>query len=368
MQLEIVELSGSSGAMGQAFGESCRDEVRELCERRLRAAAAFVAERRNGAVTRDDVLAAAARCLAICRAWDPAGYDEFAGIAHGAGVDEATLYAMQGLTDLRDLLGIGGEAEDEGCSAFVVADDRAAGGRLLVGQNWDLASDNMPFVRLVHRRPSEGPRTWSLTLTGCLTLIGVNDAGLAVGNTNLKTTDNRPGVQYLALLHRAIGCTSRDAAAQAIMSAPRLAAHFYYLADAAGRATLLECSAARACRTDVTRGTAVHCNHAMAPAIAAIEAPHGTDSTCHRQARLEHLLQSHPGPIGVADLKTMLADHDGGDEAICRHHVPPNDISTNASVIMCPATGEIHACRGQPHVGQWLTRAFGTTHPGPTTA
>jgi isopenicillin-N N-acyltransferase-like protein len=358
MDLEVVNLSGTPRAMGQAFGESCRAEVRELCDRRVRAAVKFAAERRNGPVTRDDVLAAAARCLPISRAWDPVGYEEFAGIAKGAGVDEVTLYAMQGLTDLRDLLGFDELAEDEGCSAFVVGNDRAEGGRMLVGQNWDLATDNMPFVRLVHRRPSDGPRTWSLTLTGCLTLIGINDAGLAVGNTNLKTTDNRPGVQYLAILHRAIGCTSLDAAAEAIISAPRLAAHFYYLADAAGRATVVECSGKQDHRADVTLGTAVRCNHAVSPAIRAIEAPHDTDSTCHRQARLEHLLQSHKGAIGVADLKAMLSDHDGGDRAICRHDVPPRCISTNASVIMCPASGQIHACRGQPHVGTWVTRAF----------
>ena len=62
--------------------------------------------------------------------------------------------------------------------------------------------------------------------------------------------------------------------------------------------------------------------------------------------------------IGIDDLKCMLSDHDGGpNRCICRHDA--EGVSTNATVILSPATGEIHACRGQPHAGQWVTRKAG---------
>lgn len=70
------------------------------------------------------------------------------------------------------------------------------------------------------------------------------------------------------------------------------------------------------------------------------------------------LTQAQAGPLGVEDLKRLLADHEGGtDRCICRHDAV--GVSTNATVILSPATGGIHACRGQPHVGQWVTRKAG---------
>lgn len=354
MDLPIVELEGSAAQMGEAFGEGCAAAIRELYALRLEAAIGF-ARRRGRVLSEADVLAFCRRCLPASRAYDPEGYAEFAGIARGAGLTEEQCFALQGFTDLRDGLAFGAAPEGCGCSSFVVAGDRSATGHLLAGQNWDLQTDNMPCVRLVHRRPACGPETWSLTLTGCLSLIGINAAGVAVGNTNLMTTDVRPGVQYLAVIHRALRAESAAEAAACIRDAPRAAAHYYSVAGRDGVAEGLECSACRHAVFRVVRGVLVHCNHALDPGIAALEAEPPGASSLHRQRRLTKLLESHQGPVGIGDLRRFLADHAGGERhAICRHGY--EGVSTNASVILCPETLEIHACRGQPHVGKWVTR------------
>lgn len=214
---------------------------------------------------------------------------------------------------------------------------------------------NLPVIT---RRPAGAPATWSLTLTGCLTLIGMNDAGIAAGNTNLRTVDVRPGVQYLTVLHRALRARSLAEAAACIARAPRAAAHYYYAGSADGEAVGLECSARREARFTPGSGAFVHCNHALSPDIGALESAPAGPSSQHRQARLTALLAEHCGSIGVEDLKRYLADHEGGpSRAICRHG--HDGVSTNAAVIMSPATLELHACRGPAHEGEWV-RVSGT--------
>ena len=285
MDLPIIELSGSPAQLGEAFGEICREELLELYARRMQSVLRHARDKGREA-TEKQVLATARQCLEPTAAYDPIGYEEFAGIARAAGISLEQCYVLQGLTDLRDVVALGPPPKGEGCSSFIVAADRSATGDLLLGQNWDLQTDNMPFVRLVHRRPQGQPETWSLTLTGCLTLIGVNDAGIAVGNTNLQTTDARVGVQYLTVLHRALRATSLPEAVECIRQAPRAGAHYYYAAGPDGHAVGLECSATRALPFQVDNGVFVHCNHALSDEIAALEAESPGPSTVHRQERL----------------------------------------------------------------------------------
>jgi isopenicillin-N N-acyltransferase-like protein len=349
LELAVVELRGGMAEMGEQFGEATRVETRQLYERRLRAALTF-ARAEGQRFDTDGALGIAHKCLAITQAYDPAGYEEFCGIARGADLSPQQLYIMQGLTDFRDLLAGGG-----GCSSLIVTGDRTGDGQTLVGQTWDLMTDNLPFVRFVHRRPTDGgPQTWSLTLTGCLTLIGLSSEGIAVGNTNLRTSDVRLGVQYLSVLHRAIRSRTLGEALAAVRDAPRSAAHYYYLADAKGEGVGLECSATRCAELRPREGTLVHCNHALSPDVSALEIEATTASTTCRQRRVGQLLGA-AGRVDVAAVKTLFSDHDGGDNAICRHDLPPNHITTNACVIMRPQSGEIHACRGPAHLGIWRT-------------
>lgn len=352
--LPVIELSGSPREMGQAFGEMCRREISDLYEIRLRHAVAFAREE-GRRFKPEQVLDICRQCLGPTEAYDPAGYEESCGIAQGARITPAQLFVLHGLTDLRDLLAYGERPASEGCSSFIIAPDRAAGGHMLLGQNWDLYTDNMPYLRLVHRRPSRGPETWSLTATGGLSLIGLNSDGIAVGNTNLKTRDVRIGVQYLSVLHRALTSRTLDEAVQAVSEAPRSAAHYFYLGGPSGLSWGLECSARKCARFEVRTGTFVHCNHALDPSIRDWEMGDPNDSTCFRQERLTRLLSSCKEGISVEKLKELLSDHEGGSLAICRHH-GSDGISTNACVILSPSTGEIHACRGQPHVGRWTTK------------
>lgn len=355
-QLPVIELQGASQQLGEQLGEETRAETQELYALRLESALLFARENGGRTLSEERVLETARRCLPIAREYDPIGHEEFCGIARGAGLTPEQLFVTQGLTDLRDVLAFSGSVEAEGCSAFIVEGSRTENGQLLIGQNWDLQTNNMPYVRLIHRRPDDSsPETWSLTLTGCLTLIGISSEGIAVGNTNLQTRDARLGVQYLSVLHRTLRSRTFEEAVQAVESAPRAGAHYYYVADRDGRAVGLECSAQQCVKLVPEDGLLVHCNHALAPEIAALEVDKPGSSTSCRQARLSSLLEEKSPKVNLENLKEMLSDHENGEDAICRHGKTGEEVSTNACVIMSPETGEMHACRGQAHEAQWRT-------------
>jgi isopenicillin-N N-acyltransferase-like protein len=354
MQLSIYELEGSPYEMGQSFGEQCRDEIHRLCKIRMRLAK--VMARQEGRSFSDKrILEICHECLEVTRDFDLPGYEEMRGVAEAAELSLEEVFALNGLTDLKDVMSYANV--DEGCSSFMVARNRSDSGRMLLGQNWDLYTSNKPFVCLVHRKPSDAPETWCLTTTGCLSLIGVNSEGIAVGNTNLKTTDSRIGVQYLSVLHKALSCSSFEDAVESVAASPRSGAHYYYVAGPDGSAVGIECSAQQHHKFEINEGTFVHCNHFLDTDLAKLQTEEPSESTCTRQLRLAELLDEQE-KISVESLKDSLSDHANGENAICRHH-GADAVSTNACVILSPETREIHACRGQPHVGQWELRKAG---------
>lgn len=355
MELRIIELSGKPSAMGESFGEQCREQINQLFHIRLKWAIRYASER-GRCITEDHVLRVAAKCLEPTLAYDPDGYEELCGIANGASLSPAQVFVLQGLTDLRDLLAFGHHPVQGGCSSFIVGPDRTARGRMLMGQNWDLQTDNLPYVVIVHRRPDAAPETWSLTVTGALSLIGINSEGICVGNTNLVTRDVRIGVQYLSVIHRVLASCTLEDAAEAIVKAPRAGAHFYYAGGPDGRAYAIECGATRCVRSLVENGVFVHCNHALTSEIQELEAQPPSDSSLARQERLTELLAGSNAAVTVREVKRMLSDHENGELSICRHDI--DNINTNACVIMCPENREIHACRGQAHLGKWLRIAI----------
>lgn len=354
--LPILEFAGSPFQMGASFGEECRDEIHELYELRLKNSLSSC--RLYGkSISETELLNLSAECLNKSIEYDEETHKELMGIAEGSELSAEKCFLMQGLTDMRDLAAFDGNNSDEGCSSFIIGPDLSKRNELVIGQNWDLQTDNMPFVKFINRKPAEGPETWSLTLSGCLSLIGINSDGIAVGTTNLKTFDVRPGVHYLNVLHSALNSRTLPEAEKKVKNAERAGGHYFFIGNSRNEAVGLECSAKYFSEFRLKKGFYVHCNHALSDEIIKLEAEQNMISTHYRQKRLEQLISGIPEKISLADIKEFLSDHEGGeDRCLCRHNY--NGLSTNASVVIFPCSGEIHACKGQPHSGKWLRKSF----------
>lgn len=350
--LATIELRGSPAAMGEAFGETFRDETRGLTESRIRHLIEFVERHAPGrSVSREAVLACVGQTVPAHESFDPAIWAEFRGIARAAGLSVEELLVGNGYTDLRDVVlfegaAAGSPGEEGGCSAFAVPADLTRDGHPIVGQTWDMNETARPFVLVVRRKPADAPETLGLTTAGCLCLMGMNSEGVAVGNTNLVPTDARPGVHYLFTITRALRCGSAAEAADVIEAVPRASGHNYYAADE-HTAVNLETTAARAHRTAVNGGVFVHTNHYLSDALRAVE----FDGQDLRNSRWRYeTLSGEFGrlspPLETAACWRRLAAVT--QEKVAEGNAVAQGIGTLAAIAMCPGEGELLCCPGGP--------------------
>jgi len=349
--LQSIELSGGYSEMGQGFGEAFRAQIAQLYEVRRHNALTQALRFGGRHATEDDFLALAKRCLVEARRWDPFGSAELEGIARGAGIAPEAALALGGLTDLRDVLAWGGDDFLGGCTAVLAQTDTTTQAELLFAQTWDLGTANMPHLVRVHRKPSNAPATWTITTVGCLSLMGLNDRGICVGTTNLRTTDVRVGIPYLNILHRCLAANSHAEAIREVQNAPRAAAHAYFVADAHGRASLVEATGMRSRCIDLRQGVYVQTNHCQIPEHAALEGDTPMASSRARLLRMHELMEKSRPRIDRATLQRCLADHEGGERAICRHDF--DGISTNAALVVAPESGRGWYCHGNPCTAEW---------------
>jgi len=342
--LSIIHLTGSPYAMGCEYGRKLRDQVHQLAEERLRLSL-LNADTAGRPSSREACLALAARLLPVQARYDADVHAEFMGIAEGAAIAPELLLIGNGYTDFRDVLM--GAGEDE-CT--MVRTGGGGGEPLLCAQTWDMHTAAEQHVVLVHRRPDGGPATLSLTTAGCLSLVGLNAAGLAVGNTNLVPTDPRLGVVYLAMIHRALAARTWDEAIAAITAAPRASGHHYWLADADGQAAGIETTGG--CHQCLPAdGDYAHTNHYLAAELQGLAAPLADNTTTYgRLARAQALLAALPRPATPSALWSLLSDHEG-PKPICVHADGPNEAKTCGAVVLQPATREMWVRVGNPCAG-----------------
>ena len=339
MPLRIIDLAGTPYDMGYAHGQQLASEVCALTEERQKLCEEELGEA-GLSVPRGEELKLAKQHLDIQAEHVPDVHREFCGIADGAGVPAEELLIGNGYTDFRDVLKLRASEPHE-CTSFLVKPGASADGCTYLGQTWDMHATAEPFVVVFRRQPKDRPQSITLTTAGCLSLVGMNEEGLALGNNNLVPTDARPGVIYLAMIHDFLGQRFFERAKSAITDAPRASGHNYYLADASGQTLDVETSGARHVEIDPPASTYAHANHYEAEALKGLEMAAPAKSSLARKERLSALLSDAEGAIDVARLHECLSDTCGGEETgICRH----GEVRSCAAVVMCPQRREVWAC------------------------
>jgi hypothetical protein len=354
LKLPLVECAGDARALGHQQGEALRERIVAFIDQRLTAFSQYSLERGGPSVER--FLEAGAACLRVFETWDAEGAAEQQAIADAAGVSPEALYGATNMTDVRDVLLLPASPADEGCTSLLVPASATRENQLIVGQTWDLNPTDLDFVVAVHRHPSAGPETWSVTCAGALSLMGMSSAGVAVGTTNIKTRRSRLGVGYLSLLHRAIRASSAAQAADLLRAAPRAAAHTYWLADE-NAATELECDPDNVIERRVDDAPLARTNHCLSSPMREAEGEAPSDSSQKRLARAEQLLREQPQD--VSSLRQLMSDRGDGVDSINRYTEDEQGTTTNACLIAVPARRELWACRGPADRGDWVELRFG---------
>jgi len=358
MSLELPQLTvtGTAHDMGRQYGAHFTDMIHPFVSDRVNAVTAYL--KQVGHSDTDRLFEAGAACLDLVRQIDPEGYAEQLGIAEGSVVDPVRLFTTANMTDIRDIIAYPEDpvvVEDEGCTVALLPPAKTANGRALQGQTWDLNGPDVEYVIALHRLPDEGPETWTVTCAGCQTLMGMNQHGVSVGTTNLKTFGARVGVPYLSLLHQALRQETKAAASAMVEKTSVAGSHSYWIGDQEG-AVEWEKTPTTANARSTQDGFLARSNHCLFDENIALE----TDlspSTHDRFARMQKLLDDSDDH-SVEGLKTLFADRSDGRLSINRFAEDNSGATTNAVVACNPADLEFHACRGPADRGTWVQLAF----------
>lgn len=351
VRIECVELSGSPRQMGRQHGEQFAAPIagfaRDRLERCVKAAA-----KKGLTVRAEQVLDFCQSILEHHRRYAPEVYEEFCGIAEGAGLSLGMLMICNGLTDIADAVvrqaKVAGQADVGGCSAWMAAPDATKDGVVLAGQTWDMHKSAQQYVVVFRRRPKDGPATLGITTVGCLCLAGINEAGIAIGNNNLQPDDAGQGVMYLAMITHALAQNSLAAAVNAITAPRRCSGHNYYLAAADGSLVNVETTAEAFEVVEPAGSFYVHTNHYLTEKLQPRQPEQPTESSLYRLDRLGRRMYDRVGQIDILTMMEIMADRSGqGACNICRSD-PADPSGTCASIIMSPAGGLIWATKGPP--------------------
>jgi hypothetical protein len=361
VSLPIVLLRGTAREMGRAYAAIDPSRVEEIYATRLQRLIDYCAE--DGiTVTEDDAAAIGRECMPLIEAYSKSNFEEYTGIAEVCRMPVEKVWMISGHTDLRDYLRFrngcessakpGGELE--GCSTFFAGADATSDRKALVGQTWDLGTEDMHHVILQHRKPDDAPECFTITVSGALPMIGMNEHGIACLTNDLNPGDGRLGVCYIDMLSNILRCDNLSDAVDAVLKAPRISGHNYLIADGLGLSVDIEATACDASAFALERGVYVHTNHYVDPQPARIDRPppRGSDP---RRYRMHMLMQSGLGGIDVEFIQRVMSDR-YGTYPINRYD--DDGMSTNACLIMSPVDRELHACRAQADRGEWLTMDF----------
>ena len=355
LTLDCLEVKGSFEEMGKAYGLHYKTKINQFIETRLNAAARYFKDWGRGSV--DQLLSKGAQCWERAIVFDPMAAREQEALARAVGVSPERLYAATNMTDVRDtvlLPDVMPPDEDEGCTSVLVPPIESTHG--LYAQTWDLNASDVEFIFALHRLPDKGPETWTVTCTGCMTLVGMNQYGVSVGTTNLKTWKSRVGVGYLSVLHKALNQVDLHSASSVCETAPVAGAHSYWLGSHHGGVEW-ERSPDDAFRRDTSKGAIGRSNHCLFKPHQDREWIKPTPTSASRYKRVSQLL-SQTNYHSPASLKTIFADRSDGIYSINRYAEDEQGTSTNAVVITDPQSGVLHACRGPADRGEWRTLEF----------
>jgi isopenicillin-N N-acyltransferase-like protein len=351
--IRVLEISGTPFEMGQQHGLAYPKEIVELTEERVRLSSDKYWTGKE--LSRQQVLALGEACLHHHQTYAPDLMEELCGTSQATGVGLTELVILNGFTDFIDTIynldpvaPAPAHPGADNCTAFIVSPDAAVDGQGFYGQTWDMHDTATPFVILLRGKPANGLNFLTLTIIGCVGMIGMNEAGIAVGINNLMAGDGQVGVTWPFVVRKILAQDNLDDALACITEAKLAGGHNFMLVDAHGRGYNVEAMGARYHVEKVSTGSLTHTNHCLNPQNAQVERPRlpkSRASSEHRLSQANELLGHEK--VTLDDL-FALTRHHGQEYGICVHPSEPYFVESCSAAIMRPATREMWTVWGNP--------------------
>lgn len=349
--IRTLELHGTPYEMGFQHGSAFADLIREVTANRL---ALCQNPHWTGQILPfSEIMALAESSLSAHAAYAPHLMEELQGIADATRLSLAELIILNGFTDFVDAiynthpLPIELAVSTHNCTTYAAASRQTHYGYPFIGQNWDMDTLMMPYVTLLKGTPQHRPSFFAFTLTGCIGMIGMNEAGIAVCINNLSDAHGQPKVTWNFVIRKILEQTTLEDALACITEAELGGGHNYLLMDRNGHGYNVEAMSG-GCYVEPLQDYLAHTNQCLHTETSHFErplTPEEVEDSAVRRHRALSYLQKYP--LTLQDLMDLSRDCSDGVNSVCVNRVDWG-ISTCGAVIMSPATHEMWALSGLP--------------------
>lgn len=351
--IRVLELSGSHYEMGYQHGLHYTDQIREIAEERLQLCTEEIWTGRQ--LPREQVLELAGACVEYHFEYAPDQMEQMVGMSAATGLSIPELVIANGFTDFVDVIYNTEPGNDQPatkgneCTSFLVANEATANQQAMLGQTWDMHASATPYVILLKAQPKDEPALIAFTITGCIGMIGMNEAGIAVGINNLVMKDGQPGVTWPFVCRKILAQTNIEDALQCILTARLAGGHNYVIMDNQGKGFNIEATTTSYQVKPLDNNFIAHANQCLGDPLQDCERPLTIDLLEDSKLRLNRaysLLENQPHTPET--LMALTRDRSDGAFSICSHSEPPFYSETCCAVVMRPATRELWGVWGLP--------------------
>ncbi len=339
--IEIIRVAGRDhGSIGRQLGEIARERIHDDV-------ATIYDELPAGrTVERQRALAGEYRAFTEPRL--PWLIEELDGIASAAGVDPLDLFAAS-VEELwyepRTPRGAGR------CSDVVAGLGATADGHLLVGHTNDLRPSVEDRIVGIEQRVGDDPTIFQLGGVPWLS-VGWNSAGLSLTGNELSPNDERLGVSRSHQVLEMMRARTLGEMVGMSLRPDRASSYNNVLSSSDGGVANVEGSATDAEVTGLDHdGHLAHTNHYVCDRMLPFEGD--PDYAARSNVRIERARElignEPPGSVTADVMRSILSDHEGAPDAICRH--PGADPGGSKTVFWCVAdvtAGRVTFGRGNP--------------------
>jgi hypothetical protein len=313
---------------------------------------------RNGGGARFERLVQESR--ALLQALDVPLLDLIRGQAEALDLDFDTLLRYSLVSYLRDDLVTHGPAVSNGCTIWGSTGSATADGQPILAKNREYRPEHMDMQVVARVTPKTGYRYLSSGSAGSPGVFGagINEAGLAVADTHVTSTDLGPGLPDCSLMmHILEEHDSVSSALDYLRSVPRMGRNNLMLADASGHLAVFEIGHRAYGRLETYDGSLVSANHFDSPELRDSfvddSEPTQQGNSYERYALASRALMEARGQIDVAFTKTLARTHAGPLASLCRHPREDEGSSTISGSIFLPAQRTMLFCYGLPCQGRY---------------
>jgi predicted choloylglycine hydrolase len=336
----MLEVSGSYHEIGYQIGRHFRTSIHSVIARR-RAWFDRLMQKLDTASGRQR----AEELLRLTRTHFPQYLSEVRGMAEGAGISFAAMWAMTIKSELAAL-----ESEPSGCSTLFFAGDNRSW--LCHNEDGSVAYHDLMFM--VRVQPPSGIGFVSMVYPGTLTGNGpsMNSRGVVQTTNYIGSTRSEIGVPRYVLGRAILEASDLREAEQIATFSPRAYPYHHNLACVCQHRYLSVETTPDTAQSESPIGLYVHTNHLLHEQTGSYQhedQAYRGSSSLSRYRVLGELVQSQ----NLADLTPdtmlrMLSCHDGAPYSPCRH--PQGEIKgqTLGTVYVDLHRGELCLFRGQP--------------------